>query len=208
MMSKLLVEDFVRQRLSDRDNVDYFPGGGELEDICWRSVVRRNTVTVTLLPLNRRGIPITTPGSSTLWMYPESQYVGGLGVYPWFQFLEMNEIRHQPNHRYAIFQANAFDDGVYEDSAAINEIVLSAEFGTEVDGPITLVGYPINLSRLMYDVFTSIADDINKLALYQSTIGGTTDLSTAGVMVRQQAAYWMKGTIIPTKRLLGRRRNR
>jgi hypothetical protein len=140
-------------------------------------------------------------------MYSTSQYRGGpLLWYPILQQCALDTNVHQPAHQYALYQANAYVDGVLDYTALIDELALSVEFTSDKTGPITLVGYPINLNRLMFDVFSAIADDEAKLAIYQSTIGGATDLRGAAAEARKQAAYWLKGTIIPQQKLMGRRR--
>lgn len=203
-MSTLTVENFVRQRLSDRETVDYFPGDGELTDICWRHVVNRSSqTTLTLCAVEVRGSPLAVAGSSEYWMYDTSQYVAGVAIYPTLQMAARDQQIHQPGHKYALFQVNAFDDGVHQPSAEVNEVTLAATFEVATDGPVTLRGYALNLSRLMFDVFQSIADDLNKLAIYQSTLGGTVDITKAGELARKQGATWLKGTIVPQKPLKG-----
>jgi len=206
-MPRFLAEEFVRQRLSDRDTVDYFPAAGELEAICWRWVMRRDSqVTLVLSAMEVRLTPLAIVGSSHFWQYCISQYQGGIAQWPLLQGCAFDNTIHQPAHKYALFQSNCFIDGVHNYGALIDEINLSAEFTTDQSGTITLKGYPLNISRLMHDVFHAIADDVDKLAIYQSTMGGATDLREAGKRARAAGAAWLKGSYIPQQKLMGSRR--
>ena len=210
MSISLTVEEFIRQRLGDRDLRDYFPGDRELEGIIWRNVACRcNPISVTLTALEIRATPLPTPGdvyTGSFWAYCQSPY--NSGIYgSMLQTCYCDTTIDQPSHIYCLFQANAYIDGVYASpQPEIDEISLLAQFNTVVSGTVTLIGYVVNLSRLMHDVFMSIANDLGKLAIYQSTVGGTTDLSQAAVQARREAGNWLRGTMIYCPPLRGTRR--
>ena len=174
MSVKLYVEDYVRQRLSDLDLIDYFNHADELTDIIWRFVICRTTrLTLPLGSMETRMTPLLTPGDTgvgTFWAYQLTQYTTSF-YYRVLSCCVRDSIMHQPNHKYAFFQANAYVDGVYADPQPdIDEIALLAEFATAVSGTVELTGYGVNLNRLMYDIFSGIANDIGKLSIRQSTL--------------------------------------
>lgn len=210
-MAALAVEDFVRQRLGDRQTSDYFPGTDELRDICFRFVVCRTTrLTLPLVAVETRGIPLPVPGDSSIgkfWAYSMTQYTQGI----WPRILQccaFDEQINQPTHRYALFQANAYVNDAFPDPQPdINEISLLVEFEAQQEGTVNLTGYPINLNRLMYDIFTAIANDIGKLAIYQSTLGGATDLRQAADAAQREAGKWLRGSLVRQRPLRGARRS-
>ncbi len=210
MAHALTIEDFVRQRLGDRENVDYFPGEGELSALCWRHVVCREARTSFVFQaLEFRENPLPTPGVLTtgmFWAYCYSSYAPSIYRYL-YDCCAFDRGLHQPGHRYGVFQANAYLDDVYIDvQPEIDEVSLTLKFATVVSGAVTLTGLAININRVMHDVFTSIADDIAKLAIYQSTLGGATDLREAKRIAREEAQAWLQGGRIPIIPMRGTRR--
>lgn len=205
----LLIEDFIRQRLGDRDTVDYFPASGELTGIIWRFVVCRNMrLTLPLITLETRMTPLLTPGVSlgTFWAYTISNYTPSI-YYRILSCCAFDSTIHQPSHKYALFQANAYVDDVYEDpQPEIDEIGLTADFPAAVTGAVSLTGYIVNINRLMFDIFTAIANDEGKLAIYQSTLGGAVDLRQAAQAAQREAGNWLRGTIVSREPLKGARR--
>ena len=197
------VEDYIKQRLGDRDLEDYFAAADEMTDIIWRSVVCRSTrLTLSMLTIEQRGSATT----GTFWAYATTQYTPNI-----FQRVlaccSFDQLVHQPNHKYALFQANAYVDDVFAVvQPDIDEIVIAAEFTEEETGAVALTGYPLNLNRVMYDIFTAIADDEGKLAIYQSTLGGSTDLRVAAREAQRRAGNYLRGTMIAAPKLKGLRR--
>lgn len=211
MTNRFYIEDFVRQRLGDRELEDYFPGERELTNICFRNVpCRESRISLDFLAIEERMTPLPTPGVSSTgsyWAYPFSYYtpslfrvLGSCGcVFPFD--------RYQPNHKYALFQANAYLDGEFCDPQPdIDEVGLTAAFDTPASGELVVTGLVISINRLMNDIFKSIADDIAKLAIYQSTLGGATDLREARQQANFQAAAWLTGSYISVNPLKGIRR--
>jgi len=210
-MDTFLVEDFVLQNLGDRETKDYFPGDGELSQICWRQVCTRcTTLSLSLCAIETRKIPLPTPGISTVgswWAYFNSEYHQGLYYKILNSCAGCTDELDQPQHKYGLFQSNIYVDGVYYPSQPfIDEVSLIVDFGENISGAVTLVGRPINLNRLMHDVYMMIAGDIAKLAIMQSSMGSSVDLRSAAQEARRQAGYWMSGTMIKRPPLKGARR--
>ena len=210
MSYTFIIEDYVRQRLGDRETEDYFPGEGELNAICWRHVVCRDTrATIQLSAIESRMTPLPSPGISSagsFWIYPTSYYIPSV-----YRVLELccsfDQWTHQENHKYGFFEANAYLDDVFMSSQPeIDEIALTVHFDTVQTGVLTLTGHVININRLMNDIFTAIADDIAKLAIYQSTLGGATDLRDAKRIAREEAQAWLQGSRIKNIPMKGTRR--
>lgn len=211
MPRSLSVESWVRQRLDDRANEDYFQPPDDLSGICWKHVVdcRCTQVVVTLKAIEARMTPLVTPGvytAGTLWIMCSSY--GCSSLYSCFLSCgALDPLKDQPQHKYGLYQANAYiDEDFAEPQPEIDEIGITAEFSAIVSGDVTLIGYPINLNRLMFDIFTAIADSLGKLAISQSTAGGTTDLRTAAEEAKRRAGAWLNGTIIHAVPLRGSRR--
>ncbi len=198
-MPTFTVEDFVRQRLGDTENKDYFPGVGELTNIVYRHVVSRTSqLVLDLTATEIRLTPLPTPGVSTageFWIYQITQYQSSVFNRVMEQ-ISFDSQLHQPSQRYGLFQTNVYLDDVFLTSQPdIDEINLSVEFSSAVSGKVQLRGYVVNISRLMHDVFIAIADDINKLAIRQSSAGGSVNLIEAGRIAREQAQAWLIGTM-------------
>lgn len=201
---RLTIEEFIRQQLGDIDTRDYFPGVGELEGIVWRHIVCRNTMSLILSPMGIRLTPLSPPGDTgSCWGYLITQYDYSLYANI-LRACECGEYFHQPQHKYAMFQVNVFDDGVLVTDATIDEISLMVTFSADTNGPITMEGYPVNLSRLMHGIFMAIADDEGKLGVYQSTFGGTTDMRDASKIAMDRAGKWLSGTFVYKRPLSGR----
>ncbi len=211
-MPVFTVEDFIRQRLGDRETEDYFPGDGELTNIIWRHVVSRTSqLTLNLTSIEIRLTPLPTPGvnsSGAFWIYNITQYEGNL----FFRVAEsftFEYVLHQPAHRYALFQTNAYLDDVFITSQPdIDEVVLSATFDPAVTGTVSLRGYVVNLNRIMHEIFMAIADDISKLAIFQSTVGGSTNLIQAARIAKEEAQSWLVGTLVYDPPMRGSRARR
>lgn len=202
MSISLTVEDFVRERLDDVVNKDYYNDiARELEAICWRFVssCRCSTLSLDMCSLGTRMTPLPTPGDSSagpFWAYCYSQYNPSLYNHILAQ-CSIDQMIDQPNHKYALFNCNAYINGVYAvPQPHIDEIALLAEFSTTVVGPVTLAGYPINISRLMGDIFDALANSLGKLSISQSSVGGTTDLRSAALEANRQAGVWRRGSMI------------
>lgn len=204
-------EDFVRQRLGDRETEDYFPGENELTNLCWRFIVCRcrATLELDLCAAESRMTPLPTPGVSSVgsfWVYQLSQYEPGI-YNRILSLCAFDEYVHQYNHRYALFQANAYVSGDYANpQPAIDEVALLVNFDAITTGPVVLSGYVLNLNRLMHDIFMALANDSGKLAIYQSTLGGATDLRVASLAAQREAGNWLRGSAVYKRPLRGSRR--